>query len=91
MRFDINCLAGVTHAWCHIALAIFVNLLPCPLREHEVKVLMAQGAIHRGLISAGMEIVHRGVGSGLNLLLVVEAPKSFAARGGTRLDCTCGS
>ena len=61
LRFDINCLArglegrgdnrrqeDVTHAWCRIALAIFVNLLLaallCPLSEREVKVLMAQGA-----------------------------------------------
>ena len=41
---------GVTQAWSRVALPIFINLRLCPLREREIKVLMAQGAIQRGVI-----------------------------------------
>ena len=44
----------MTQAWSRVALPIFINLRLCPLREREVDVLMAQGAIHRGFISAAM-------------------------------------
>ena len=49
---------SVTQSWSRVALPIFINLPLCPLREHEVEVLMAQGAIPRGVISAAMEVVN---------------------------------
>jgi hypothetical protein len=49
---------GVTQAWSRVALPIFINLRLSPLREREIKVLMAQGAIQRGVISAAMEVVN---------------------------------
>ena len=51
---------GVTQAWGRVALPIFINLRPSPLREREIKVLMAQGAIQRGVVSAAMEVVNCG-------------------------------
>ena len=47
----------MTQAWSRVALPIFINLCLCPLRERKVKVLMAQGAIQRGVMSAAMEVV----------------------------------
>ena len=38
---------GLAQAGSHVTLPIFVDLLLRPLRQREVKVLMAQGAIHR--------------------------------------------
>ena len=49
---------GVTHLPCRVACPIFVNLLLCPLRKHEVDVRMTQNAILRGIISAAVEVVH---------------------------------
>ena len=49
---------SVTQSWSRVALPIFINLRLCPLREHEVKVLMAQGAIQREVISAAMKVVN---------------------------------
>ena len=43
-----------------VALPIFINLRPSPLIEREIKVLMAQGAIQRGVVSAAMEVVNCG-------------------------------
>ena len=44
-----------------VAPAIFVNLLLLsPQRKLEVNVLMAQGAIRRGVNSAAMEVVNQG-------------------------------
>ena len=40
---------GVTQALSRVALPIFINLRPSPLREREIKVLMAQGTIQGGL------------------------------------------
>ena len=51
---------GVTQALSRVALPIFINLRPSPLREREIKVLMAQGAIQRGVVSAAMEVVNCG-------------------------------
>ena len=51
---------GVTQAVGRVALPIFINLRPSPLREREIKVLMAQGAIQRGVVSAAMEVVNCG-------------------------------
>ena len=51
---------GVTQAWSRVALPIFINLRLSPLRERKIKVLMAQGAIQRGIISAAMEVVNCG-------------------------------
>ena len=51
---------GVTQALSRVALPIFINLRPSPLREREIKVLMAHGAIQRGLVSAAMEVVNGG-------------------------------
>ena len=42
---------GVTQALGRVALPIFINLRPSPLIEREIKVLMAQGAIQRGVVS----------------------------------------
>ena len=47
---------GVTHPLCRVARPIFVNLLLCPLRKHEVDVRMTQSAILRGIISAAVEV-----------------------------------
>ena len=41
---------GVTQALSRVALPIFINLRPSPLIEREIKVLMAQGAIQRGVV-----------------------------------------
>ena len=43
---------GVTQAVGRVALPIFINLHLSPLIEREIKVLMAQGAIQRGVVSA---------------------------------------
>ena len=51
---------GVTQALCRVALPIFINLRASPLRERKIKVLMAQGAIQRGVVSAAMEVVNCG-------------------------------
>ena len=50
----------MTQAGTHVTLPIFVDLLLRPLREREVNVLVAQGAIHRGVISTTMEVLNRG-------------------------------
>ena len=51
----------MTHTWSRVALPIFINLLPCPLSEHEVNVLMGYQRCHgRGVISAAMEVVNCG-------------------------------
>ena len=42
---------GVTQAVGRVAIPIFLNLRPSPLIEREIKVLMAQGAIQRGVVS----------------------------------------
>ena len=47
-RGDDRSQEGVTQAWSRVALPMFINLRLCPLREREVKVLMTQGASHRG-------------------------------------------
>ena len=51
---------GVTQAWGRVALPIFINLRPSPLIEREIKVLMEQGAIQRGVVRAAMEVVYCG-------------------------------
>ena len=51
---------GVTQAVGRVALPIFINLHLSPLIEREIKVLMAQGAIQRGVVSAAMEVVNCG-------------------------------
>ena len=51
---------GLAQAGSHVTLPIFVDLLLRPLREREVNVRMAQGAILRGVISDAMEVVNRG-------------------------------
>ena len=48
---------GVTQSVGRVAIPIFLNLCPSPLIEREIKVLMAQGAIQRGVVSAAMEVV----------------------------------
>jgi hypothetical protein len=50
----------MTQAVGSVALPIFINLRPSPLIEREIKVLMAQGAIQRGVVSAAMEVVNCG-------------------------------
>ena len=47
---------GVTQALSRVALPIFINLHLSPLIEREIKVLMAQGAIQRGVVSTAMEV-----------------------------------
>ena len=47
---------GVAQAGSRVFLPIFIDLLVCPLREREVNVRMAQGTIHRGVVSAAMEV-----------------------------------
>ena len=42
---------GVTKALSRVAFPIFINLHLSPLIEREIKVLMAQGAIQRGVVS----------------------------------------
>ena len=49
---------GVPQAVGRVALPIFINLRPSPLIEREIKVLMEQGAIQRGVVSAAMEVVN---------------------------------
>ena len=44
---------GVTQALSRVALPIFINLRPSPLREREIKVLMAQGAIQGSDVAKG--------------------------------------
>ena len=51
---------GVTQAGGRVAIPIFLNLRPSPLVEREINVLMEQGAIQRGVVSAAMEVVHCG-------------------------------
>ena len=45
---------GVTQAVGRVAIPIFLNLRPSPLIEREIKVLMEQGAIQRGVVRAAM-------------------------------------
>ena len=51
---------GVTQGVGRVASPIFLNLRPSPLTEREIKVLMEQGAIQRGVVRAAMEVVHCG-------------------------------
>ena len=51
---------GMTQAVGRVALPIFINLCPSPLIEREIKVLMEQGAIQRGVVRAAMEVVYCG-------------------------------
>ena len=51
---------GVTQAWGRVALPRVINLHLSPLIEREIKVLMAQGAIQRGVVSTAMEVVNCG-------------------------------
>ena len=51
---------GVTQAVGRVALPIFINLHLSPLIEREIKVLMEQGAIQRGVVRAAMEVVYCG-------------------------------
>ena len=41
---------GVTQGVGRVAIPIFLNLRPSPLIEREIKVLMEQGAIQRGVV-----------------------------------------
>ena len=47
---------GVTQAGGRVASPIFLNLRSSPLIEREINVLMEQGAIQRGVVSAAMEV-----------------------------------
>ena len=51
-RGDDRWQEGVTQALGRVALPIFINLRPSPPGEREIKVLMARGAIQRGVVSA---------------------------------------
>ena len=51
---------GMTQGVGRVAIPIFLNLHPSPLIEREIKVLMEQGAIQRGVVRAAMEVVHCG-------------------------------
>ena len=47
---------GVTQAVGRVAIPIFLNLRPSPLTEREIKVLMEQGAIQRGVVRAAISV-----------------------------------
>ena len=51
---------GMTQGVGRVAIPIFLNLHPSPLIEREINVLMEQGAIQRGVVSAAMEVVNCG-------------------------------
>ena len=59
-RGDDRWQEGVTQGVGRVASPIFLNLRPSPLTEREIKVLMEQGAIQRGVVRAAMEVVHCG-------------------------------
>ena len=50
-RGDDRWQEGVPQAWGRVALLIFINLGLGPVTERKIKVLMAEGAIQRGVIS----------------------------------------
>ena len=51
---------GATLIEGHVALAIFEDLVLSLVQMLGVKVLMAQGCIHRGIINAALEVMNEG-------------------------------
>ena len=49
---------SATHILCRVAGPIFVNLLLCPLGEHEIDVRMTQGAVQRRASRVAMKVVN---------------------------------
>ena len=55
-RGDDRWQEGVTQGVGRVASPIFLNLRPSPLTEREIKVLMEQGAIQRGVVRARLSL-----------------------------------
>ena len=59
-RGDYRRKESATHILCRVAGPIFVNLLLCPMGEHEIDVRMTQGAILRRVSSTALRVVNPG-------------------------------